>query len=280
MTISYQEHPPLRYGPLMPQCDMRDDDGSLRCPGSPDNVVDEMHKSYNHMLMQVDQRLQYLPKLTPPKRVSFAEDALLYSSDVTPEEALSGWYTADDYQGFKKGRKDAIRMIKKNGFNIDNIEAEGYCLRGFEPYFSLEINRGIKHARETALRNVLREQQRQMQLGLVDDEAMRTRYAQATQWIRTNAIQLGTNDAAMVREMRYEELRQRQQQLGGPRSVTKSKRNEFVQTAALHRERSTRQLRVEEEDDLDTRHMTGIMKKLESAFQLVGKIDLSGDIDR
>jgi hypothetical protein len=135
-----------------------------------------MHTSYSRM-MKVNQRRQYLPKSPPPKRVSFAEDALLYSGDVTAEEAIRGWYTVGDYQGFKKDLKEAIRMIKKNGFNIDNIESAGQCLRGFEPYFSLEINRGIKHARATALRNVLREQQRQIQLGIHDDEAMRARYA-------------------------------------------------------------------------------------------------------
>jgi hypothetical protein len=263
---------------MRPECE---DDGSSCCPASPDSVVDEMHKSFRRHQQQ--RQSQQPPKSFPRARVTFAEDAFLYASDVTPEEALSSWYTADDYAGFKNSRKEAIRMIKKNGFNIDTIESAGHCLRGFEPYFSLEINRGIKHARETALRNVLREQQRQQSLHIHDDTAMRARYAQATQWIRTNAIQLGTNDAAAVREMRYEELRQRQQQLlleqGTPGRVARSIRNEFVQTAALHRERSARQLRVEEEEanDLDSRHMTGIMKKLENALQLVGRIDLSGD---
>jgi hypothetical protein len=176
MTISsYQAHALSRYGPPMPhQCDMKDD-ASLCCPGSPDNIVNEMHKTY--IRVQMNKRRRALPKLPPPKRVSFAEDALLYSGDVTAEEVINGWYTVGDYQGFKKDRKEAIRMIKKNGFKIDNIESAGHCLRGFEPYFSLEINRGIKHARETALRNVLREQQRQIQLGIHDDEAMRARYA-------------------------------------------------------------------------------------------------------
>jgi hypothetical protein len=248
---------------MPPQCDMM---GTSCCPGSPTNIIDEIYSR----MMKDNPRRHHLSKLPQPKRVSFAENAVLYWGDVTADEALSGWYSVEDYQGFKMDRKEAIRMIKKNGFNIYNIESAGHCLRGFEPYFSLEINRRIRHVRETAVRNVLREQQRQIQLGSYDDEAMRVRYAQATQWTHTNAIQMGTNDAALVRD---DELRQLPMNTtASPRGVTKSIRNEFVQTAALHRERSTRQLRLEEEANLETRHTTGIMKKLENALQLVGKI--------
>ena len=264
---------------------------------SPEYVIDEMHKSYMRMMLLNERRdkaytiRQQSPP--PPKRVAFAEDALLYSSTVQIEDVKRGWYNEEDYKSFKKDRKDAVRLIKKNGFRIDNIELAGNCLRGFECYFSLEINRAMKHARETSIRNVLKEQYRQSQLGIVDDDLLSAEYAKATTWICANALQLAANDAAEVQSMVKMDQRINQERRGmltrGPgnvslsrtmsqmslKSVNRWNRNEFAKSSAMQRSRSFRNLMVQEEEEQETRHENGVLRRLENALQLVGKIDLS-----
>lgn len=269
--------------PSFPKRDM------LKREDSPRGTIHEMHTSYYRM-MKLNERRQNLyvfqKPTPPPKRVTFAEDALLYSSNVTIEEVKRQWYVEEDYKGFKKDRKDAVRLIKKNGFKIDNIELAGNCLRGFECYFSLEINRKIKLARETAVRNVLKEQYRQYQLQIFDEEAMSMEYGKATHWIRANALQLAANDAAEVQEMvrREQQQERRGRCLRGPnalsratslRGVTKWTRSEFMKSSAMQRSRSSRNLMAQVEEEQETRHHNGVLRKLENALQLVGKIDLS-----
>ena len=268
---------------------------TLRREDSPRGIIDEMQYSYHRMMKLNESRrnLYVIQKPTPPpKRVSFAEDALLYSSIVPIEDVRQQWYNGEDYKGFKKDRKDAVRLIKKSGFRIDNIELAGNCLRGFECYFSLEINRKIKLARETAVRNVLKEQYRQFQLGIYDDEAMRAEYSKSSQWIRTNALQLGANDASEVQQLNRLEnriSRERRDTVsrapGSPlsrtmslRGVTKWTRSEFVKSSSMQRSRSSRNLMAKVEEEQESRHENGILRKLENALQLVGQIDLSDDV--
>lgn len=128
--------------------------------------------------------------------VSFAETALLYPSDRSEEEVKTSWYSKDELIVFKKERRDTVKILKRAGFNKSAIDTEQNCLRGFEPYFSVEVNKATKCARDLVYTVVFSEQNRQRSCGISDHETMRTCSQQASQWALRNALELGSQDAA------------------------------------------------------------------------------------
>jgi hypothetical protein len=129
------------------------------------------------------------------KRVAFAEDALLYGSDRTEEDVERMWYNKAELAVFKEERKNIVKVLKKSNFNLVAIEASGlYCLRGYEPYFSMAVNRAMKYARTLVSGQVLTEQGRQRSCGYDCGESIRQASSAASQWARDNALQLGKND--------------------------------------------------------------------------------------
>ena len=137
--------------------------------------------------------------------VTFAEEALLYSSNRTPEEVQHVcWYNRTELGAFKHERKEVVKALKRSNFDLGAVEQTGlYCLRGYEPYFSLEVNKAMKYQRTLVLSMVLQEQERQRAQsssdGVVggywyDDVAMEQTVSPASEWARENALQLGRND--------------------------------------------------------------------------------------
>jgi hypothetical protein len=135
--------------------------------------------------------------------VSFAENAYLYPNDKTEEEVRSCWYTNEDLACFKKERRGVIKMLKTVNFNIRALDTSRLCLRGFEAYFSVEINKVTKHSRALVFRVVLTEQHRQRCLGFSDSELVKAVSQQASQWALRNAIELGSLDAAESYKLNY-----------------------------------------------------------------------------
>jgi len=107
------------------------------------------------------------------KAVSFAEEALVYSSDWLEEEVQGAWYTRNDLLRFKKDRKDTVKLLKHLDFDLGAIDHDQICLRGFEAYFSIEINKATKYARELVAMAVFAEQNRQRSVGVFDMGAIR-----------------------------------------------------------------------------------------------------------
>jgi hypothetical protein len=134
------------------------------------------------------------------KQVCFAEEALLYSSDRTYGEVKSSWYNRDELNDFKAERKDIVRVLKRAHFDLARVEATGkYCLRGFEPYFSMQVNKAMKYARSLVSNLVLSEQESQRNQGIYyDPDAMRCACWHASEWARENALHLGQNDEEEV----------------------------------------------------------------------------------
>ena len=129
------------------------------------------------------------------KSVAFADSALLFSSDRTPEEVGRMWYSKDELAIFKNERKLVVKALKRANFNLDVVERSGkYCLRGYEAYFSLDVNKAMKDARTLVTSLVLTEQERQRNLGMRDDEALRFACSSVSQWACDNALKLGEND--------------------------------------------------------------------------------------
>lgn len=133
-------------------------------------------------------------------RVSFAEEALMYSCDCSYEEVLRMWYSKDELASFKQDRKDLIKVLKKHHFDLPVVEktyGRKYCLRGYEPYFSLEGNKEIRRNREFVLSAVLKEQSRQRQsFGIIADHDVIGKHCMdASKWARDGGYRLGIQDS-------------------------------------------------------------------------------------
>jgi sulfur relay (sulfurtransferase) DsrC/TusE family protein len=147
--------------------------------------------------LQILRQHQAQQQLSLPKRkaVGFADSALLYSSDRTQEEVNRMWYSKDELAVFKNERKLVVKALKRANFNIAAVERSGkYCLRGYEAYFSLDINKAMKDARTLVTSLVLTEQERQRSLSTHDNEAIRFACSSVSQWACDNALKLGEND--------------------------------------------------------------------------------------
>ena len=146
----------------------------------------------------------------PVRQVSFADEALLYRSNRTQEDVQRMWYSKDELAAFKNERREIIRMLKKVKFELSRINQEKICLRGYEPYFSIAMNKATKCARELVITVVLVEQNRQRMMGIFDPESFRERSCQASQWARETGIELGCTDA-LLNPLRVECLGREQQ---------------------------------------------------------------------
>lgn len=241
---------------------------------SPQFVIDEFHMSYLTLHDRPRRKNLYLPKTTT-KRVSFAEDALLYSGNVTEEEVKRSWYSQKEFVNIKQGRRDTIGLMKDNDFDIDRLESEGYCLRGFEPYFSPEINRAMKFARVRAYQNVLEEQERQRVVGVYSPEAIREQSCEITGWARETALRLAANDALEARRILTDHARlQTHAHLVLNSAVSNTSRAEFARSSSMRRQKSNRKLRLQDEAEQDERRSSFLLKKLEHALEMVEKMDL------
>lgn len=162
----------------------------------PSVSLDEQIKAFEALRLAQE---KYLKEQARAKRVSFANEALLYGSDRTEEEVEGMWYSRDELNEFKNERKEIVKVLKQTNFDLIKVEQSGrYCLRGYEPYFSLEVNKAMKYARSLVSSLVLAEQERQRRCGMYDEEALRESSCCASQWARDNALQLGRNDEIEV----------------------------------------------------------------------------------
>jgi len=128
------------------------------------------------------------------KQVHFAQEALLYATLRNEQEVFDSWYNSNELAEFKKERLKTVTQLKRAGFDTKKIGSK-YCLRGFEAYLSVEMNKATKYARHLVINVVLAEQNRQRLHGSLDTELLRDRCVHASQWARDNAHELGKIDA-------------------------------------------------------------------------------------
>ena len=128
------------------------------------------------------------------KTVAFAEEALLYPSTLMFDEAASTWYSREELDVFKLDRRNLVKVLKQNDFDVKRV-GDHFCLRGLEPYFSLDANKTAKVERESAMNAVFGEQERQRVAGILEPETLRTTVMEATHSAQLRALQLGSSDA-------------------------------------------------------------------------------------
>jgi hypothetical protein len=159
--------------------------------------VDAQIKAYEaFQAAQARRREELERRKTARRKVHFADELLLYSSNRTLQDVDCMWYSRDELAEFKNERKHIVKVLKKANFDLAAVERTGlYCLRGYEAYFSMEVNKSMKYARTRVTSVVASEQTRQRNCGVYfDDEAMRIACSGASQWALENALQLGGND--------------------------------------------------------------------------------------
>ena len=144
------------------------------------------------------------------KRVSFADECLLYRSNRTTDDVQRMWYSKDELATFKGKRREMIRYLKQVKFDLGKINQEKICLRGYEPYFSPAMNKATKYARELVSTLVFVEQRQQRARGIFDPESLRERSCQASFWARDIGLELGNTDARL-NPLRVECLGRRQE---------------------------------------------------------------------
>jgi hypothetical protein len=134
------------------------------------------------------------PSRNQRKTVSFASEALLYSTPFFMDEIRALWYSQDEYLLLREERRTAVKLLRFYG--VDAVKRK-VCLRGLEAYFSVETNRAMKEARDLAVISVLHEQDLQRKLGYSDPEGLRSVYVPATQCMRDFALQLARNNDSL-----------------------------------------------------------------------------------
>lgn len=206
------------------------------------------------VMMQFPQSMESLSRTQ--KSVSFAEEALLYASPLFIDEVCELWYSQEEYVSLKDERRTSVKLLRFYGSEAIQNKV---CIRGLEAYFSVETNKAIREARETAIRTVLNEQRLQRQLGYYDEEALRSVYIPTTEWMRNRALELARSDALWVARL----------SLSLSRPVSNIARTSFQKTMTHQRS----QTRLLQEDNHD--HMDGIMSKLENAMHLVKTLDIN-----
>jgi hypothetical protein len=167
---------------------------SAQAQAPPSTCTSTSNSTSNSILVGVQEHRKRRRR-APPNSVHFAEEAFLYPSDRTVHDVQESWFTKDDLAVFKKDRKDVVRVLKRAGFDTNAVDKKKYCLRGYEPYFSLEMNKATKYAREMLYTNVFEEQKRQRRLNRNEPETMRECCCAKSQWARGNALELGVLDA-------------------------------------------------------------------------------------
>lgn len=134
-----------------------------------------------------------------PRAVSFADEALVYPSALSLDDEVSAvWYSRLELDVFKNDRRRMVQILKQCDFDVGRVGAR-FCLRGLEPYFSIDANIAAKGTRDCAMRAVFVEQASQRRQGRHEPEALRSAALRATEWSRRKALEVASRDAAEAR---------------------------------------------------------------------------------
>jgi hypothetical protein len=167
----------------------------------------QQHQQQHHPQYQQHQpqHQHYYPSPPPVVRRSVRFDPLPPQENYDhggwyfDDYASSYWYNRADLEVFKNDRKNTVKALKRNNFDLYIVECQGFILRGFECYFSMEINKAFKYTRCLVVSLVKTEQDRQRhECRYNEPELIRESSMCASEWARDNALQLGVKDLEEV----------------------------------------------------------------------------------
>ncbi len=132
-----------------------------------------------------------VPK-APKKRVSFLTKVkvrfTLCRSDISSEELNAAWYSPVEFDAITNACRRRIRLITDGPVLLDNK----VCVRGLESHTPL-CSLAKSKTRSSSIQAVMTEQYRQIDMGIIDAEAIRKVYyrrvASCQLWARVVALQ-------------------------------------------------------------------------------------------
>jgi hypothetical protein len=121
------------------------------------------------------------------RRVRFAatEDSVQLL-DTTESELKQTWYNDADYNRFKTEGRGTITALSETKGNIELLDPNQYCLRGFEEHTSVNRLRLKRRRQRACIESVLNNYYLQRKLGVKDQNSLMI----SSQMYSTNSIQL------------------------------------------------------------------------------------------
>jgi hypothetical protein len=123
------------------------------------------------------------------------------------DELDACWFSADEYADIARLCRKEIKMVERRGSARKKFSEENehrYCPRGLESHTHLAILARNQN-RRAAWSAVLDEQSDQSSLGVIDDEAIASRYRDASRSSQLSAIHVGQQDERLA-ELVYDDM--------------------------------------------------------------------------
>ena len=182
--------------------------GIQQCP-SP-----EIETTSRKGLLQKQQQSQPQKQQRKRRNIKFNEVVhvhfTLHVDDLNDEEYFRTWYQKRDFQMMRSEFAKTVMKITNGAHTVDTDE---HCARGLE-YRTKAGAQKRKLNKLHGLCAVLKEQDRQIDLGINDDEALRAAYLKESRICKREAHELGLDDENETITMRIEEEAARMRENG------------------------------------------------------------------
>ena len=147
----------------------------------------------NHPIKSSLKRINSLTRLPRAMRIKFAHDdaqrTILGRHELSEDELDACWFRGDEYAKITKSCLKEIQKLQQG----DKLKGQKYCARGLESHTQIA---GLAKAqiRRAAWDAVLSEQDEQIDLGVVDEESIGSRYQDVSSSSQFWAIKMALDD--------------------------------------------------------------------------------------
>eukprot|EP00540_Astrosyne_radiata_P008289 CAMPEP_0116855164 /NCGR_PEP_ID=MMETSP0418-20121206/19086_1 /TAXON_ID=1158023 /ORGANISM="Astrosyne radiata, Strain 13vi08-1A" /LENGTH=236 /DNA_ID=CAMNT_0004488187 /DNA_START=24 /DNA_END=734 /DNA_ORIENTATION=+ len=148
------------------------------------------------------------------KRVRFSKDSPSIrrrSILITPQEREKYWHSKKDFAENLKDTKQTLRALRRVNGNVGELDANRFCTRGLEKYWSMPLKLQTRASQITVIRVVLEEQRLQCALGIKDPIGLCEKATPWSDWARQRAQEQALHDQEHVRLQQSQQQQQQQQ---------------------------------------------------------------------
>eukprot|EP00540_Astrosyne_radiata_P008204 CAMPEP_0116843236 /NCGR_PEP_ID=MMETSP0418-20121206/11972_1 /TAXON_ID=1158023 /ORGANISM="Astrosyne radiata, Strain 13vi08-1A" /LENGTH=235 /DNA_ID=CAMNT_0004473959 /DNA_START=24 /DNA_END=731 /DNA_ORIENTATION=+ len=168
------------------------------------------------------------------KRVRFSKDSPSIrrrSILITPQEREKYWHSKKDFAENLKDTKQTLRALRRVNGNVGELDANRFCTRGLEKYWSMPLKLQTRASQITVIRVVLEEQRLQCALGIKDPIGLCEKATPWSDWARQRAQEQALHDQEHVR---LQQSQQQQQQQHAITTTTEVESNHHPQEVVSH----------------------------------------------
>lgn len=148
----------------------------------------------------------------------------LHVDDLNDDEYFNTWYQKHDFQMMRVAFAETVTKISKGAYTGDS---DRHCARGLE-YRTRAGAQKRKLNKLNALCAVLKEQDRQVDLGIEDDEELRRVYMEKSSQCKEEAWALGVADERETARLRAEDEEARLLEANGLELTRKRSKNRIL----------------------------------------------------